>query len=77
VLLEQAPFRTRGFQSDKRSEFINRAVKKLLNELLIEQTKSVAGTPMTTSWRNERRSGGTLESTSFGTIRWFFLQPHG
>ena len=41
-MLEQAPFRTRGFQSDKRSEFINRAVKKLLNELLIEQTKSVA-----------------------------------
>ena len=35
------------------------------------------GTPMTTSWRNERRSGGTPESTSFGTIRWFFLQPHG
>lgn len=40
VMLEQFPFRIRGFHSDNGSEFINRAVKRLLNKQLIEQTKS-------------------------------------
>lgn len=40
AILEQFPFRIRGFHSDNGSEFINRNVARLLNKLLIEQTKS-------------------------------------
>jgi transposase InsO family protein len=40
ALLEQFPFRIQGFHSDNGSEFINYTVAKLLNQLLIEQTKS-------------------------------------
>ena len=40
AMLEQFPFRIRGFHSDNGSEFINHTVEKLLNKLLIEQTKS-------------------------------------
>lgn len=40
AMLEQFPFRLRGFHSDNGSEFINQTVEKLLNKLLIEQTKS-------------------------------------
>lgn len=40
AMLEQFPFRIRGFHSDNGSEFINHTVAKLLNKLLIEQTKS-------------------------------------
>ena len=39
-MLEQFPFRIRGFHSDNGSEFINHNVEALLNKLLIEQTKS-------------------------------------
>jgi hypothetical protein len=39
-MLEQFPFRIRGFHSDNGSEFINHTVSQLLNKLLIEQTKS-------------------------------------
>jgi len=39
-MLEQFPFRIRGFHSDNGSEFINYQVSGLLNKLLIEQTKS-------------------------------------
>jgi transposase InsO family protein len=39
-MLEQFPFRIRGFHSDNGSEFINHTVAGLLNKLLIEQTKS-------------------------------------
>ncbi len=39
-MLEQFPFRIRGFHSDNGSEFVNQTVEKLLNKLLIEQTKS-------------------------------------
>jgi len=38
--LEQFPFRIKGFHSDNGSEFINSVVAKLLNTLLINQTKS-------------------------------------
>ena len=41
-LLEQFPFTVRGFHSDNGSEFINYTVAKLLDKLLIEQTKSRA-----------------------------------
>ena len=40
AMIEQFPFRIRGFHSDNGSEFLNRTVEKLLNKLLIEQTKS-------------------------------------
>jgi hypothetical protein len=41
-LLEQFPFVIRGFHSDNGSEFINYTVARLLEKLLIEQTKSRA-----------------------------------
>jgi transposase InsO family protein len=40
AILAQFPFHIRGFHSDNGSEFINHTVAKLLNKLLIEQTKS-------------------------------------
>jgi transposase InsO family protein len=40
AMLEQFPFRIRGFHTDNGSEFINHTVARLLNKLLIEQTKS-------------------------------------
>lgn len=40
AMLAQFPFRIRGFHSDNGSEFVNHKVAKLLNKLLIEQTKS-------------------------------------
>jgi transposase InsO family protein len=39
-LLKQFPFRILGFHSDNGSEFINHSIAKMLNKLLIEQTKS-------------------------------------
>ena len=41
-MLEQFPFVIRGFHSDNGSEFINYTVARLLEKLLIEQTKSRA-----------------------------------
>lgn len=40
ALIAQFPFRIRGFHSDNGSEYINEVVAKLLQKLLIEQTKS-------------------------------------
>ena len=40
AMLVQFPFRIRGFHSDNGSEFIHHTVAKLLEKLLIEQTKS-------------------------------------
>jgi transposase InsO family protein len=40
AMLAQFPFRIRGFHSDNGSEFINHTLARLLNKLLIEQTKS-------------------------------------
>ena len=40
ALLRQFPFRIRGFHSDNGSEFVNHTVARLLNKLLIEQTKN-------------------------------------
>jgi hypothetical protein len=40
AMLEQFPFRIRGFHSDNGSEYINHDVSRLLGKLLIEQTKS-------------------------------------
>jgi len=59
-LLEQFPFMIRGFHSDNGSEFINHMVAKLMDKLLIEQTKSRA-----------HRSGdnGLVESKNGAIIR--------
>jgi transposase InsO family protein len=40
AMLSQFPFHIRGFHSDNGSEFINHTVARLLNKLLVEQTKS-------------------------------------
>ena len=40
AMLEQFPFRIRGFHSDNGSEFINHNAAHLLEKLLVEQTKS-------------------------------------
>jgi transposase InsO family protein len=40
AVLRQFPFQILGFHSDNGSEFINHTVAKLLNKLLVEQTKS-------------------------------------
>ncbi len=40
AMMRQFPFQIRGFHSDNGSEFINHTVAKLLQKLLIEQTKS-------------------------------------
>ena len=60
AMLRQFPFRIQGFHSDNGSEFINTTVAKLLNKLLIEQTKS-----------RPRQSGdnGLVESKNGAVIR--------
>ena len=40
AMIEQFPFRIRGFHSDNGSEYINHRVAGMLNKLLVEQTKS-------------------------------------
>jgi transposase InsO family protein len=40
LVMEQFPFEIKGFHSDNGSEFINGRVAKLLEKLLVEQTKS-------------------------------------
>jgi len=40
AMLRQFPFRIKGFHTDNGSEFINATVARLLDKLLIEQTKS-------------------------------------
>src|ERR1700676_844437 len=40
AMLKQFPFNIRGFHSDNGSEFINHTVARLLDKLLVEQTKS-------------------------------------
>jgi transposase InsO family protein len=40
AMMKQFPFHIRGFHSDNGSEFINHTVARLLDKLLVEQTKS-------------------------------------
>jgi hypothetical protein len=49
TMLEQFPFRIRGFHSDNGSEFINHTVAKLLNKLLNRRNRGRGG-PTTTAW---------------------------
>jgi hypothetical protein len=57
-ILEQFPFRIRGFHSDNGSEFINHTVEKMLNKMLIAQTKS----------RPRRSNDNGLVETKNGSI---------
>jgi transposase InsO family protein len=59
-LLEQFPFVIRGFHSDNGSEFINYTVARLLDKLLIEQTKSRA---------HRTGDNGLVESKNGAVIR--------
>ena len=61
AMIEQFPFRVRGFHSDNGSEFLNRTVEKLLNKLLIEQTKSRP---------RHSNDNGLVESKNGAVIRW-------
>ena len=58
AMIEQFPFRIHGFHSDNGSEFINQTVAKLLNKLMIEQTKS----------RPRRSNDNALAETKNGAI---------
>ena len=60
AVLQQFPFQIRGFHSDNGSEFINYTVARLLDKLLIEQTRS-----------RPHRSGdnGLVESKNGAIIR--------
>jgi hypothetical protein len=59
-LLEQFPFTIRGFHSDNGSEFINYTVARLLDKLLIEQTKSRA---------HRTADNGLVESKNGAVVR--------
>ena len=58
ALLRQFPFRILGFHSDNGSEFINQSVARLLNKLLIQQTKS----------RPRHSNDNGLEETKNGVV---------
>ena len=60
ALLGQFPFLIRGFHSDNGSEFINYQVARLLDKLLIEQTKSRA---------HQTGDNGLVESKNGAIIR--------
>lgn len=59
-MLDQFPFKIRGFHSDNGSEFINHTVERLLKKLLIEQTKSRPRRP---------NDNGLVESKNGAVIR--------
>ena len=64
-LLGQFPFVIRGFHSDNGSEFINYTVARLLEKLLIEQTKHALIARATTVWwsrKTEQSFANTWDS---------------
>jgi len=61
-ILEQFPFVIRGFHSDNGSEFINYTVARLLEKLLIEQTKSRAYRSGDNGLVESKQSGGSQTS---------------
>src|SRR5882724_8367104 len=67
ALLAQFPFVIRGFHSDNGSEFINYNVARLLNKLLIEQTKSRA---------HHSGDNGLVESKNGAIIRKYIGHGH-
>jgi transposase InsO family protein len=60
AMLRQFPFQIKGFHTDNGSEFINRTVARMLDKMLIEQTKS-----------RPRQSGdnGLVESKNGAIVR--------
>ena len=67
ALLAQFPFLIRGFHSDNGSEFINYNVARLLDKLLIEQTKSRA---------HHSGDNGLVESKNGAIIRKYIGHGH-
>jgi transposase InsO family protein len=67
ALLGQFPFVIRGFHSDNGSEFINYNVARLLDKLLIEQTKSRA---------HHSGDNGLVESKNGAIIRKYIGHGH-
>ena len=67
ALLAQFPFVIRGFHSDNGSEFINYNVARLLDKLLIEQTKSRA---------HHSGDNGLVESKNGAIIRKYIGHGH-
>ena len=66
-LLEQMPFRIRGFHTDNGSEYVNRRVADLLAKLHVEFTRSRPGAATTTPW-SKARTPTWCASTSATTI---------
>jgi hypothetical protein len=73
-MLGQFPFVIRGFHSDNGSEFINYAVARLLDKLLIEQTKSPGCGPKrgriiaaTTAWWRPRTEPSSASISASAT----------
>jgi hypothetical protein len=66
-ILEAFPFKILGFHSDNGSEYVNRAVAKLLNKLLIEFTKSRA---------RKSNDNGLVESKNSSIVRKTFGYIH-
>jgi hypothetical protein len=54
AMLAQIPLVIHGFHSDNGSEFINQTVARLLNKLMIQQTKVGPDTPMIMGWRKPK-----------------------
>jgi hypothetical protein len=66
-ILEQFPFTIRGFHSDNGSEFVNYTVSRLLDKLLIEQTKSRA---------HRTGDNGLVESKNGAVVRKHLVFGH-
>ena len=66
--LPQFPFAIRGFPSDNGSEFINHTVAKLLEKLLIEQTKSRAHRSGDNGWGEAKNGAVIRKHLGFGPI---------
>jgi len=86
-ILEQFPFSIRGFHSDNGSEFINYTVSRLLEKLLIEQTKSRAHRTGDNGLVESKNGAvvrkhlgfGHIEAQHAAAVDWFhrrFLNPY-
>ena len=66
AMLEQFPFRIRGFHSDNGSEFINHRVAELLNKLMVRDTMgelaTIAGFGSRPQGGNHNRDAGSASA---------------
>jgi len=74
-MMEEFPFRILGFHCDNGSEFLNETVARLLNELLIEFTKSRAFSYVVTpdQIRRLRREDNRGEISRAGSTGWMYF----